>query len=125
MNTETLSTLRKNFEIFLCWFAAAHLVRSFLAGLGIPVSIAYMVKQGGSFDSTGLLWLTTLAASLPGVVTAVWMWKREYSSNKSRIIWTIFGLASALWAICFYLLMIIVTDRLKDKTANELIDKQE
>ena len=119
MNTETRFALRRDFEIFLCWFAGAHIISSLLTALGIPYSISHMVREGGSLNSTGLVWLTTLSAHLTGVVTAIWLWRREYTDNRSRIIWTIFGLASALWAIGLYLLIIVVTDYKSDSDESE------
>ena len=124
MNTETPSTLRRDFEIFLCWFAAAHLISAFITSVGLPYFFAEMLKEGSSSNAYALVCLTSLSAHLTGIVAAVWLWNREYLSNRSRVIWTIFGLASALWAIGLYLLILLVMNQGSEKIASELSDPE-
>ena len=124
MNTERHSSLLKDFEIFLCWYAGAYLLSALITGLGVPYSITHMVNEGGTFSSGSLISLATMSSHLIGVVTAIWLWKREYSSNRSRIIWTIFGLASALWAVGLYFLVVLVADRVAIQTVSEHVDSE-
>lgn len=122
MKTQNISSLRRDLETFLCWYAAVYILKMFLVGFGLPYSILQMVQEGGSADSFALVGLTVASRCLPGIVAGVWLWKREYSDYRSRIIWTIFGLVSALWAVGFYLLMLVVTTRASEESVNESAD---
>lgn len=109
MKFKSQANIREDVETFLCWYAGVYIISAIIAGFAIPYAIQQIVICKGSDISTNLAYLSAFIPHMTGVVAAVWFWRRKYPSNRSRAIWTLFGLAAPLWSVGIYLLVVAIT----------------
>ena len=107
--------MQESFEKFIIWYVPVTLV-SFLAGslsfLISDTSVATWLISTFQMTLSDFLLLTNAikltAFSISHIIAAIWLAYQSHPTRRSRVLWTLFGLTSALWAVGFWLLMHIL-----------------
>ena len=115
--------MRKTVERLLIWFVPVALL-SFAAGTAISALGDREAREAvaSTFGWSPLLFGVYLKLSQSllwaagNLVVALWLGFQQHSSSGRRALWTLFGLASGLWAVAPWLLVQLAERRAESGT---------
>ena len=107
--------MQESFEKFITWYIPVTLVSFLVASLSFLIEdtsgMAWVLSTFQMTLSDLALFTTVIkltAFSISHIIAAVWLAFQTHTSRRSRVLWSLFRLTTALWAVGFWILMHIL-----------------
>ena len=109
--------MKKELEKFIIWYILFSTLTAIIKGFLLPYVMEKSVGSHiGSDVYMRLGFFLLFCSNFYRLVAPVWLWNQKKKENGRFILWALFGFCCSLWAVAFYVALVIFDEMKGAKT---------